>query len=397
MGRSSINKDEGNAEYGQLDLFGEYSFDGNITESISEFKKFPFKRMPYSSRNWGHPLHFLCSYQSKMKPSMAHFLVKYFTRPEEVVLDPFSGVGTIPFEACSQGRKGIGLDINPIAYHNTRAKVRPPSISHVLKQINELSDYLENTPVRKEIMETADAFIKRFYHEKTLLEILGAKQYFLDRRQEDGKLSFMVSSVLHILHGNRPYALSRRSHGLTPLAPTGKFVYKSLISSLTDKAHRALSRPLPSDFVRGESYLGSVIDIPLKDGSVNSIITSPPFMESTRFFANNRIRLWFCGWEYKDQTENEKLFVDYIQKKNKEVYIPIFEEFYRVLKPDAVSVLHLGVTENINMAKTIRPMAEETGFKIVDIIYEDSSKVEHHGMTDQGVTKKHAFLVMQKR
>lgn len=380
-----------------LGIFREYTYNGQVNEAIEEFKKFPFKNIPYSKRNWGHPLHFLCSYQGKMKPSMAYFLVKYFTKPGNVVLDPFSGVGTIPFEACSQGRRGIGLDINPISYHNTRAKVRPPTLLQVMRQISELSDYIENVPIRQDILETADPFIKRFYHKKTLMEILSAKQYFLDHRQENGKMSFMMSSILHILHGNRPYALSRRSHGLTPLAPSGEFVYKSLINSLSNKVHRALSRPLPSNFILGEAFQGSVLEIPLSHSSVDSIITSPPFMESTRFFANNRIRLWFCGWEYKDQIEMEKLFIDHLQKKSKDIYSSIMKEFFRVLKPYSISVIHLGVTEKTNMAEILKPMAAETGFQIINTIYEDSSKVEHHGMTDQGATKKNAFLVLQKK
>src|SRR5260370_36827678 len=31
------------------------------------FEKLPYKTEPYNSRNWGHPLHSLCSYQGKLK------------------------------------------------------------------------------------------------------------------------------------------------------------------------------------------------------------------------------------------------------------------------------------------------------------------------------------------
>ena len=181
------------------------------------------------------------------------------------------------------------LDINPIAFHNTRVKVRPPALLQVVRQINELSDYIENMPIRNDMLDTADPYIRRFYHKKTLMEILAAKQYFLDNSRENEKLSFMISSILHILHVNRPYALSRMSHGLTPLARSGGFVYKSLINSLSNKVHRALSKPLPSNFIMGEAFQGNVLEIPLSDSSVDAIITSPTFMESTRFFANNRI------------------------------------------------------------------------------------------------------------
>ncbi|MHC5719531.1 MAG: hypothetical protein ACYTX0_47675, partial [Nostoc sp.] len=38
----------------------------------------PYKDAPYNSRNWGHNLHSLCSYQGKLKPAIAHWLIREF-------------------------------------------------------------------------------------------------------------------------------------------------------------------------------------------------------------------------------------------------------------------------------------------------------------------------------
>ena len=72
----------------------------------------PYTEQPFNSRNWGHDWHSLCSYQGKLKPALAHHLIKTFTRAGDRVLDPLCGVGTIPFEACLQGRVGIGNDMS---------------------------------------------------------------------------------------------------------------------------------------------------------------------------------------------------------------------------------------------------------------------------------------------
>jgi hypothetical protein len=42
----------------------------------------PHQQVPYSSRNWGHNNHSLCSYQGKLKPAIAHHLVNTFV-PEK--------------------------------------------------------------------------------------------------------------------------------------------------------------------------------------------------------------------------------------------------------------------------------------------------------------------------
>jgi len=78
----------------------------------------PHQVKPYSKRNWGHKLHSLCSYPGKLKPAIAHHLVKIFVPEGGSVLDPFAGVGTIPFEAALQGdpseciRRTLGTGAN---------------------------------------------------------------------------------------------------------------------------------------------------------------------------------------------------------------------------------------------------------------------------------------------
>ena len=54
----------------------------DLAETIRFFRAdLPYKAIPFRGRNWGHPLHSLCSYQGKLKPAIAHWLVKSFTAP----------------------------------------------------------------------------------------------------------------------------------------------------------------------------------------------------------------------------------------------------------------------------------------------------------------------------
>ena len=91
-------------------------------------KELPYKQGVYAGRNWGHEWHSLCSYHGKLKPAIAHFLVSEFTEEGQVVLDPLCGVGTIPFEAALQGRKGIGNDLSELAYCVSLAKLSKPPL-----------------------------------------------------------------------------------------------------------------------------------------------------------------------------------------------------------------------------------------------------------------------------
>ncbi len=57
----------------------------------------------------GHTL----SYHGNFVPQIPHQLMRRYTRPGEIVLDPFLGGGTTAIEARNLGRRCIGIDLNP--------------------------------------------------------------------------------------------------------------------------------------------------------------------------------------------------------------------------------------------------------------------------------------------
>jgi len=360
-----------------------------IKKSIEKLRTLPYLSKPYSSRSWGHKLHSLCSYQSKLKPSIAYFLSKLFTKKTDTVFEPFSGVGTIPFEIAQLGTKTVSLDVNSIAYSVTSAKLKPIPRKEIFTQLDELNKFIKTSKLSKEDYEYADDYIKRFYHEKTLEEILIAVNFF---KNKGDRYSFIRACMLHILHGNRPYALSRRSHNITPYAPKGEFIYKNLIMKLREKVNRMVSMPLSPIFMPGKVYSGSIFDFNY-DKKFDKIITSPPFVNSTRFLYNNRIRLWFNGESYKDQTKSAKLFVE---SYDITIFKKVLRKFDDLLKDDGLCIMHLGVVKNLDMGLKISEYGKDIGFNTIDIVYEDVKNKEKFGIKDQGATHKHQFLIMQK-
>src|SRR5436190_19031138 len=67
----------------------------------------------------------MCSYLASFPAALAHAFIGRYSRRGDVVLDPFSGRGTTPLQACAEGRIGVGNDLNPLAYLLTAAKVEP--------------------------------------------------------------------------------------------------------------------------------------------------------------------------------------------------------------------------------------------------------------------------------
>jgi len=328
-----------------------------------------------------------------MKPAIASTLVQLFTQPGDTVLDPFAGVGTIPFEAASAGRRGIAIDLSPFAFAVSAGKLDPPSAAEAETYIAELADYLTSTPPD---FSTGEEEIEAFFHPETWAEVLLARSFFAERDERNARAHWFVkAAVCHLLHGNRPYALSRRSHGIIPIPPKGPTTYKSLLNSLREKVARMRLDDLPPGFQNGDARLASALELPLADGSINRVITSPPFLKSTEFIRQNRLRLWFCGMDYRQQ-QAAKSGTEFIENhRTLDIYDRVLHEFRRVLRPGGLAVLHLGVVQKHDMALSIVPHAENAGLRQMALVYEDASRLETHGRTARGGTAQHEFLFLK--
>lgn len=365
----------------------------------------PYKKDPYDGRNWGHPWHSLCSYHGKLKPAIAHFLVSHFTERGDVVLDPLSGVGTIPFEACLQGRIGVGNDLSEMAYVVTKAKLEKPAECDVMAAVDALRTFIEQNSQSAFLDEDQEKYatfgfngkLPEYFHPETYKEILCARRYFLQRIQNINAAESLAFSVfLHVLHGNRPYALSRNSHPLTPYAPKGEVIYKNVVKHIIEKIKLTYEKGDFSTYKKGSAICGDYATIPDLDGKVDAIICSPPFADSIRFYMMNWMRLWLCGWELEDYKNANEKFLDLKQRKSFSVYESFFQMCFQVLKPHGRVILHLGKTDKIDMADELMKYAD-TFFKEVYRGSENVSELERHGIKDKGATIEHQFLFLIRK
>ena len=373
--------------------------------AVSFIHEMPYRQSPFSGRNWGHPWHSLCSYHGKLKPSIAHFLVEQFTEPGDVVLDPLCGVGTIPLEACLQGRKGIGNDLSEMAYIVTKAKLEKPALAECQEVITDLDTYISDNISHPCILEDILKYksfgfngkIESYFHPETYKEILCARKFFLPKIPELTAAEAMVySCFLHVLHGNRPYALSRNSHPLTPYAPKGDFVYKNVIEHISAKLALTYAKGPFDFFIQGEAVFGDYKTLTEKGINADAVICSPPFADSIRFYMQNWMRLWLCGWEADDYKKADEVFLDQRQKKNFDIYSSFFEMCSRILKESGKVILHLGKTSKIDMAEELSLRAMPW-FDEVFRGCENVLAIEKHGIKDKGGTIEHQFLFLQKK
>ena len=366
-------------------------------------EELPYRQGEYAGRNWGHPWHSLCSYHGKLKPAIAHMLIRDFTESGDIVVDPLCGVGTIPFEACLQGRIGIGNDLSRMAYTITKAKVKHPVREDVNIVVSRLESYIEHNKDKFDVKPLPysdfgyNGKLSTYFEKNTYLEILAAREYFMNINELTAPECMVLSAFLHVLHGNRPYALSRNSHPLTPYAPTGDFVYKNVIQHINNKLDISYKKADLSTAFTGKSINKDFSTLNNDNvGKVDWIISSPPFTGSIRFYMQNWMRLWLVGWEEDDFKKADQEFLEAKQKKNMDIYYDFFQMCASILKPKGKVILHLGNSKKCDMAEELSKRAS-LYFEEVYRGEENVADIEKHGITDKGATFEHQYLFLQKK
>jgi SAM-dependent methyltransferase len=241
-------------------------------------------------------LHQLAPYIGKLKPVIARQLLRRFTASGDVVLDCFSGSGTIPLEALLLGRRVLAFDTNPYAVTLTRAKLEAPASLEAANQ--QLMQRLVAAQARPRYAEEeVPEWVRKFFHPETLQNALRFANECLE--QDD---QFLLACLLSILHHQRPGFLSYPSSHLVPYLRDRKFP-RSEYSEMY--AERKLAPRLAAKLRRtykdgrvvnraGVLQVGQVGVADLRlDCEVDAIVTSPPYMNALDYVRDNRLRMWF--------------------------------------------------------------------------------------------------------
>jgi len=252
----------------------------------------------------------MCSYMGSFPAGLPRYFIEQFSAPGDVVLDPFSGRGTTPLEACLADRIGVGVDLNPLAALLTDVKVAPPSHAQTLQRITEL----ERSYVPVPVGDRAPPEIRMLFEETvTLPQILHLKAHLDPGDPVD---RFLLASLAGILHGHhtRDVVSSRclsvsmpNTFSMSPAYLARYIQEKSLLRPPFNAFEKLRARmnhefsegvaPRRGRGLRGDARTLSAL---IPAGSVKLIVTSPPYLNVVRYGKFNWIRLWLLGESVSD-------------------------------------------------------------------------------------------------
>jgi hypothetical protein len=338
---------------------------------------------------------------------MVKVLIELYSRQSEIILDPFSGSGVVPLEAVLSGRKTIANDLSPYAYTLTRGKLDAPNnLTSALIHANIIIEEAERRAPSVNL-ELIPEWVQEFFHPQTLREVVAAFQVLKEREDY-----FITSCLLGILHHVRPGFLSYPSSHLVPYLrdsnyPPEKYPnmyeYRDLRSRLIAKVNRAYRRTLlPLDWDKSVYHVWSVnsMNLPISDGGVDAIISSPPYFGALDYARDNRLRLWFLGCENwreldKSLTANNKVYLQQMAV--------CLKDMYRVLKTNGYCVFVLGdVNRDGKTHRTAEILSElaskvTEGHLVTQLIYDDIIPDDRRTRRQTKTTKFERILVMRKQ
>ena len=235
-------------------------------------------------------------------------VVRTYTQPGELVLDPFAGRGTAVFSAATQNRSAIGIEINPVGYVYADAKLSAATRDEVELRLDELG-------VKAEQCKVEARHLPRFFHRcfsRRVRRFLVAARTDLDWRRHKVDRTLMALLLVY-LHGKVGTALSnqlRQTKSMSPQYAIRWWDKHELEPPNIDPVGFVKAR-LPWRYAKGipeihggRMYLGSSVEVltglsqQIRCGlmsKVNLLFTSPPYHAITNYHYDQWLRLWLLG------------------------------------------------------------------------------------------------------
>jgi len=377
-------------------------------------------------RLWGHPFHPMCSYLASFPAALAHAFIARYSRPGDVVLDPFSGRGTTPLQACAEGRIGVGNDLNPFAHLLTAAKVAPATRAQSATRLaalrlawhGEASGWIDLAgritahPTADDALvpiagsgagpadgtEPVPVEVALAFHPRTLAQLLFVRTVL---RLDDRTDRFLAAAITGILHGKSASYLSELMPNTFSMAPryVRDFARRTAFASPERDVFDGLARKLdrlhrgPPPSMEGVALLGDARDVAPRARTAlrergrpdraRLVVTSPPYLRVVKYGYYNWLRTWFLGF---DATTIDATLDD---AHHREPYLAFMREVLAGLRPaltdDAVVVLVIGDVETdrgrrirggVGLADRVwEGAAEPEGYRLAGVALDDVAAV----------------------
>lgn len=389
-----------------------------LEESIDVFKRINAVDWAFTDVNTSYLSHNLHPYPAKFIPQIPFHLIKLLSLKGEMVWDPFGGSGTTALESLLLGRQAVSSDISPLASLIGAAK----TITLTKENETFFNDFIEKITILSLECDRFDDIFQRHSIdiENSSPEIPNQEKWFHNNVWRE--LSYLKWEI---------DLLSNPETSVIAKSAFSKIIIKS---SFQDSETRYTSKP--RDVEKGfvlktyarelKSVLGKLrrlspllkfrrgafITVDLRnetvvpDGSVDLIVSSPPYPNATDYHLYHRFRLFWLGFDPRPLGKKEIGSHLRHQKDNTgiEQYLDEMKSclirMYQGLRYGRYCVLVLGDAifkgELFATAELVCDMAIEVGFELVGITKRQLPDNKRSFISSARRLKEEKLLILRK-
>ena len=281
-------------------------------------------KLPWGGKTPEYRWYGLGRYYAMFPPSFAHNAVQGLTNPGECVLDPFCGRGNAPFMATLMQRPSVGIDINPVGWVYTAAKLNPAPLESVLDRLQEIGD------ARRSQDRRSRSRFETMAWSPDVRAFLRAAKRELNWRESPVDRTLMAFVMLH-MQDKRGAGLSNAlwpTIACSPAYAVKWWTRNGLLhppdidpgAVLEEKVKRRYKYGTPRQ-THGRALLGDAATALRNQDCLNAalLLTSPPYCGVTDYWNDHWIRLWMLGyglrknWRRSAKFENQDGYQDLLR------------------------------------------------------------------------------------
>jgi DNA modification methylase len=323
--------------------------------------------------------HSMCSYLGAFPAPLANYFIRYFSKPGDIVLDPFSGRGTTALEARILDRKSIATDLNPIALALSEAKNGSLTKEEILLRIDALEKKYDPSLYQGEANAQADE-VHLIFHPRTLAELCYLQRKLL--RSENQIDKYLIGITLGVLHGGEradgtsgyasidmPNTFSMSPEYVRKFVQKNKLnrFYRDVFGLLREKTERLYKKhsglKQTGIVIKANARkLSDVEQLKAFHKKVTLVLTSPPYLGIVNYAKQNWIRSWFLNQNPEKtslELDDDLNLYEWLQFSKS-----VAEQMKVLLKKDGVAVFIIGdvaksKTSIISLAREFALMIRE--------------------------------------
>lgn len=260
-------------------------------------------------------------YYAMFPNEFAFDVISRFTKPNDWILDPFAGRFSSIYAATSQGRNGIGIEINPVGWVYGQSKLHPAPQEDVEYRLKEISYRARFFGTRSQ--QKLPKFFSHCYALQVLSFLLAAR-CDLDWKNDpvDATLMALILVFLHAKSGSGLSNQMRQSKAMAPDYSVRWWTEQEMtppdldpLEFMQHKIEWRYRQGRPEETGEGMAILADSttelgrIAADVEQGiqpRFQMILTSPPYYDVTHYHYDQWLRYWMLGGpNWPSKTENK--------------------------------------------------------------------------------------------